>query len=426
MRRRAGGRIPQMIHSLRAFRHRDYRLFFAGHALSVIGTWIQQIAMSWLVYRLTGSAWLLGVTGFAGQIAILALAPFGGLWADRFDRRKLLLATQGAAMVPAFALAALAHAGAIEPWHVIAAAAFLGVVLALDAPIRQSFTPEMVPAREDLPSAIALNGAIQNGGRMLGPAIAGVLLTVSSEAFCFLLNGVFKLAILASLALISPAPRSQAAVATRFWASLAQGATYVWNLVPARWLLPIVALASFTITPYQTLMPIFAAEVFAGGAGTLGFLIGAAGLGGLVGMALLAARENVRGLTRWTAGAAFGAGAALVAFAYSGSLALSLVLIAAAGFGVIVTAMSVSTILQTIAADSMRGRVMSFYTMAFLGMHPLGSLAAGAAASAIGAAHTLAIAGACCMAGALWLWRKLPLVRAHIRPIYAKLGIVRE
>lgn len=415
-----------MIHSLRALRHRDYRLFFAGQSLSVVGTWIQQIAMSWLVYRLTGSAWLLGLTGFAGQFAILLLAPFGGLWADRFDRRKLLLATQAAAMVPAFALAALADSGAIEAWHVIAAAAFLGVVLAIDAPIRQSFTPEMVPAREDLASAIALNGAIQNGGRMIGPAIAGILIAVSSEAFCFLLNGVFKLAILASLARMRPAPRPKAPATGRLWTGLREGAAYAWNLVPVRLLLPVVALTSFMATPYQTLMPIFAAEVFAGGADTLGFLVGAAGLGGIVAMAFLAARKDVRGLTRWTAAAAFGAGAALLAFAYSGVLALSLVLIAAVGFGVIITAMSVSTIIQTIAQDAMRGRVMSFYTMAFLGMHPLGSLAAGAVASAIGAAHTLAIGGLACMAGALWLWRKLPVVRAHIRPIYAQLGITRE
>ncbi len=413
-----------MIHSLRAFRHRNYRLFFAGQSLSVIGTWVQQIAMSWLVYRLTGSAWLLGVTGFAGQFAILVLAPFGGLWADRFDRRKLLLATQAAAMAPAFALAALAYLNVIEAWHVIATAALFGVILAIDAPVRQSFTLEMVPSRQDLPSAIAFNGAMQNGGRMIGPAVAGVLLTMSSEAFGFLLNGFSKLALVASLALMTIAPRAKAPATLRLWASLGEGAAYAWNLAPVRWLLPIVALVSFMATPYLTLMPIFAAEVFAGGADTLGFLIGAAGLGGVAGVMFLAARKNLRGLTRWTAAGAFTAGAALVVFSYSSLLALSLVMIALVGLGIIVTAMSVSTIIQIIVEDGMRGRVMSFYTMAFLGMSPLGSLAAGALASWIGAPHALAAGGVACMLGALWLWRRLPELRRHLRPIYARLGII--
>ena len=415
-----------MKHSLRAFRHRNYRLFFFGQSLSVIGSWTQQIAMSWLVYRLTGSAWLLGVTGFAGQIAILLFAPFGGIWADRFDRRKLLIATQVLAMLQAVVLAVLAYAGLVAAWHVIVMAAVLGIVMAFDTPIRQSFTFEMVPSRQDLPSAIAFNAAMQNGGRMIGPAIAGLLLTVASEAFCFLANGAAKFAVIASLFMMTVAPRAQPRATTRLWASFREGAAYAWNLVPIRFLLPMVALVSFMVTPYQTLMPVFAAEIFAGGADTLGLLMSAAGLGGIIGMVYLASRRDVRGLARWIALAAGLAGFSAIAFAYSKILPLSLFIIGITGFGIIVAANSVSQILQTIVEDDKRGRVMAFFVMAFLGMQPLGSLAAGALASWIGAPHTLALGGAVTVAGACLLWRKLPLLRQHMRPIYMRLGMIEK
>ena len=243
-----------MKHTLRAFRHRNYRLFFYGQSLSIIGNWVQQVAMSWLVYRLTGSAWLLGVTGFAGQIAVFLFAPFGGLWADRFDRRKLLIITQAMAMVLAFALAALTYAERIEVWHVIVMATLFGFVLAFDAPIRSSFTPEMVPSRQDLPGAIAINGGMQNGGRMVGPAIGGLLLAVTSEAFCFLVNGLSKLAIILSLVMMRMTPQPKISPAVHIWASFREGAAYTWSLMPIRLLLPIVALVSFMVTPYLTLI----------------------------------------------------------------------------------------------------------------------------------------------------------------------------
>jgi MFS family permease len=415
-----------MKHSLRAFRHRNYRLFFFGQSLSVIGTWIQQLAMSWLVYRLSGSAWLLGVTGFAGQIAILVVAPFGGIWADRLDRRKLLLITQGLAMVQGFALAALAYAHLVEVWHVIVMAALLGVVMAFDTPVRSSFTVKMVPSKQDLPSAIAFNAIMQNGGRMIGPTIAGLLLTVSSEAFCFLANGISKLAVIASLTMMVVSPQTIAPARGRIWASLKEGVTYAWDLVPVRLLLPMVALTSFTVTPYLTLMPIFAGDIFIGGARTLGFLIGGAGFGGIVGMVYLASRRDVRGLARWVAGASALAGLAIFGFAYSRLLPLSMFLITVTGFGIIVMANATNQILQTIVDDNKRGRVMSFFVMAFLGMQPLGSLAAGALASWIGATHTLALGGLCAILGAGALWRSLPLLRQHIRPIYMRLGIIEK
>jgi MFS family permease len=415
-----------MIHSLRAFRHLNFRLFFFGQSLGVIGYWVQQIAMAWLVYRLTGSAWLLGVTAFAGQAAVLVLAPFGGLWADRVDRRKLIIVAQAAAAVPAFALAVLAYLDIVQVWHVIVLAVLLGVVMAIDAPIRQSFLPDMVPDMQDLPSAVAFNSGMYNAARMIGPTIAGLLLAGTSEAFCFLVNGVTKIIALVPLVIMVVHPRQRTTGTVSVRNALKEGAAYAWNLVPVRILLPVVALVSFMATPYQALMPIFAAEVFAGGAEMLGFMMGAAGLGGVVGIMLLASRKEMRGLLRWVAGACFSAGAALTVFAYSTHLALSVAMLMIMGTGIVITVNGVATIILTIAEDRMRGRISGFYTMAFLGMYPLGGLAAGALASWIGAMHTLAAGGVCCIACALWLWPKLPGLRLHLRPIYARLGVITE
>jgi len=413
-----------MIHSLRCFRYRGYRLFFFGQSLAVLGNWIQVLAMSWLVYRLTDSAWLLGVTGFASQIAILLLAPFGGLWADRVDRRRLLLMTQVAGMVPGFVLAALAYAQVVAVWHVVVMAGVFGVIMAIDVPVRQSFLPEMVTAREDLPSAIAFNAIMQNGGRMVGPTLAGLMIAGFGEAPCFLINGLSKVAAVITLAMIVIAPVTRTGPAASLWQEFREGLDYAWASVPLKRLLPVVALLSFMASPYQTLMPIFAKEVFAGGADTLGYLIGAAGLGGVTGMLLLASRPNVRGLLPWLAGAAGTAGVALILFSYSTNYALSLALIAATGLCTLVVAMGVNTIVQTIVADRMRGRVLGLFAVAFLGMFPLGSLAAGAAASWIGAQHTLALGGASCILCAIWLWTRLDELRGHIRAIYVRLGII--
>jgi MFS family permease len=415
-----------VFHALRAFRYRNFRLFFCGQSLGIVGYWVQQIAMSWLVYRLTGSALLLGATAFAGQIAVLFLAPFGGLWADRVDRRRLLIVTQAAAAVPAFALALLARLDVVEVWHVIVLATLLGVVIAIDAPIRQSFLPEMVPEKQDLPSAIAFNSGMYNVGRLIGPAIAGVLIIATSEAFCFLVNGVTKVIAVLPFLLMATVSRERPAERVPILRAFKEGVAYAWNLVPVRLLLPVVALVSFMATPYQALMPIFAAEVFGGGPDMLGFLMGAAGLGGLVAIGLLAARRELRGMVRWVAAACFSAGAALAVFAYSTHLALSVAMLMLAGTGIVLAVNGISTVTMTIVEDRMRGRVMSFYTMAFLGMYPVGGLAAGALASWIGAMHTLAIGGVCCMLCAVWLWTRLPGLRVHLRPIYVRLGIITE
>lgn len=425
-----------MHHALRAFRHPNYRQYFIGQSVSLIGTWVQQIALSWLVYRLSGSALLLGITGFAGQIAILFLAPFGGIWADRFDRCKTLIVTQVLSIVLTLILAAVVwdahtHALALDTvaasttivWQVVLLATLLGIVQALETPVRSSYTPELVAAKADLPSAIAFSGGMQNAGRMLGPTIAGLLLVYYSEAFCFVMNAVTKCWLIGSLLLIGAAPRVASTGHANVWASIIDGARYTWSLQPLRYLLPMLALMSFCITPYQTLMPIFAAEIFAGGASMLGFLVGAAGLGGIIGMIYLAARAQMRGLMRWAAIGPGIAGIALTVFTFSRMLWLSLACMVVVGFGVIATAMAINTIIQTVCDAEKRGRVTSYYIIAFMGVHPLGCLAAGALASRIGAPHALAMFGVMCIAGAGFLLYRMPLLREHIRPLYARAGV---
>jgi MFS family permease len=282
----------------------------------------------------------------------------------------------------------------------------------------------MVTAKEDLGSAIAMNALMQNAGRMIGPTVAGLLLAVSTEAFCFVANTLSKVIIVAMVLAMTITPRPGSPGTASPWQQLAEGARYAWSLVPVRWLLPMVATISFMVTPYQTLMPIFAAEVYGGDARTLGFLIGAAGCGGVIGMLALASRRGVRGLTRWITVASLSAGLGILVFALSPWLPLSLVALAMAGFGVVVNGMSVSTMLQTIVEDRMRGRIMGIFSMAFLGMYPLGSLAGGALAEVIGAPATLAIGGGLCTFVALILWRRMPALRSELRPIYEKLKII--
>ena len=413
-----------MHHALRAFRHPNYARYFAGQSVSILGTWIQQIAISWLVYRLSGSAFLLGLTGFAGQIALVVLAPFGGIWADRFDRRKALVVTQWLSIILTLILVAFTWGVTPNVWVVITLAALLGIVQAMETPVRSSMTPELVPVKTDLPSAIAFSGGMQNAGRMIGPTLAGLLLVWFSESMCFLVNAVSKFGVLISLAYIKYDLTPNSAPAQNVWASVREGARYTWNLKPLRYLLPMLALMSFCVTPYQALMPIFAAEIFAGGAAMLGFLVGAAGLGGLCAVAYLAARPRIQGLMRWAAIGPGMSGVALVAFTFSRNLAFSLACMLVVGFGVLTTAMAINTIIQTVCDADKRGRVTSYYIIAFMGMHPVGCLAAGALASWIGAPHALAIFGAIAAIGAGWLLTRMPLLREYIRPLYERAGVL--
>jgi MFS family permease len=412
-----------MHHALRAFRHPNYARYFAGQSVSILGTWIQTIAISWMVYRLSGSAFLLGLTGFASQIALVVLTPFGGIWADRVDRRKALVITQWLSIILTAVLVAFTWNQTPNVWIVITLAALLGIVQALETPVRSSLTPELVPVKADLPSAIAFSGGTQNAGRMIGPTLAGLLLVWFSESMCFVVNAVSKFGVLISLAFIKYDSPPAAAKGGNAWASVADGARYTWSLKPLRYLLPMLALMSFCITPYQALMPIFAAEIYSGGAAMLGFLVGAAGVGGLCAVAFLAARPRIQGLMRWVALGPLMSGVALTAFTFSRNLPLSLVLMGVVGFGVLTTAMAVNTIIQTVCDADKRGRVTSYYIICFMGMHPLGCLAAGALASAIGAPYALAIFGAAAALTATWMLTRMPLLREYIRPLYEQAGV---
>ncbi|MGH9395189.1 MAG: MFS transporter [Terriglobales bacterium] len=409
----------------RALRHRNYKLFFGGQSVSLIGTWMTRIATSWLIYRLTGSAILLGVVSFAGQIPTFLAAPFAGVWVDRWDRHRVLLATQVLAMLQSFALAALALTR-ITVGEVLALSAVQGLINAFDMPGRQSFLVDMVEQREDLGNAIALNSSMVNLARLIGPAVAGLIIAAWSEGYCFLIDGFSYLAVIGSLLAMRDLPRRAPGARTPMLVALRQGWDYVSGFAPVRALLLLLALVSLVGMPYTVLVPIFAGSVLGGGAHTYGFLMGAAGCGALAAALGLAARKSVRGLVRLVpiSAALFGAG--LVGFGLSRWLGLSLALIFAAGWGMMQQMASTNTILQTVVSEDMRGRVMSFYTMAFVGMAPWGSLLAGALAQRLGAPRTLLLTGTCCLLGAAWFLTRLPQVRAAIRPVYRQLGILPE
>ncbi|HSF48487.1 MAG TPA: MFS transporter [Burkholderiales bacterium] len=407
----------------RALRYRNFRLFFGGQLLAYTGMWIHQIALSWLVYRLTGSAFLLGLTGLASQIAILFFAPFGGIWADRFNRRRLLLVAQSIALILALSLAYLVSSGLAVVWHVLTIALLLGLVEALEKPVRHSFFVDLVE-RQDLANAIALNSFVFNAGRFLGPLLAGILLSAFGEVVCFLVTGLGCAAAMAALIEIRVPPRESTHHGSGLLPKLREGASYAMGFPPARTLLALVAAMSFTTTPYTVLMPIFAAEGFGGGAVTLGYLMGAAGAGALVAAVYLASRRSVHELAELSAFTAAIAGVSLMLFSYSTTLWFSLMLMALTGFGVMATAASCNTILQTIVPDDKRGRIVSFYLMAYLGVAPIGNLIAGMLAKQIGASHTLFIGGALCTAAAIVFCFKLSLMRNELRAMLMELGLI--
>ncbi len=407
----------------RAFRHRNFALFMSGQIFALIGYWIQQIALAWLVYRLTGSATLLGVLAFAANLPILLLSPFAGLWSDRFNRHRMMLGTQIFEMAQAITLTVLAFSGAIAVWHIIALTAFLGMCVAVELPVRHAYLLELVDGKEDLPNAVATTSLVANCGRLIGPVVAGVMISRYSEATCFLINSLTYVAVLITFAFIRVKPQPATGAHPPLWRGLGEGFAYAWRVVPIRLLLLLLAAVALTAAPYSTLMPAVVHELFAGDAQTLGFLVGAAGMGAVAGTLLLSMRRNVRGLLGFIPIAAVGVGAALAALAFSRWLAVSIGLMSLIGFGFLVVTVSSNMILQTIVDDDKRGRVMSLYTAAFLGVAPLGSLLAGLFADRIGAATTLLIGGGLCLLTGAVIARELPALRAHIRPIYAKLGI---
>jgi len=408
---------------LRAFKYRNYRLFFGGQGLSLIGTWMQTVAMSWLVYRLTGSALLLGVVGFASQIPTFVLSPVAGVMVDRYDRHKILLITQTLAMFQAFALAFLVISGRVAVWHILALSAFLGLVNSFDIPARQSFVVTLIEKKEDVGNAIALNSSMFNAARLLGPSIAGVLIGLVGEGICFLLNGISYIAVLAALLAMRVPARKRESPGGSVLKRFKEGFDYTFGFAPIRFIILLLALTSLTGMPYTVLMPVFVKVVLSGGPKTLGFLMASSGIGALTAALALASRRSVAGIEKKIpfAGCIFGTG--LIALSMSRSFPMAAACIAVASFGMI-TQMAVSnTIIQTVVEDDKRGRVMAFYALAFMGMAPFGSLMAGWLASRIGAPRTIMLSGAISIAGAMLFLGKLSEVREKIRPVYERLGI---
>jgi MFS family permease len=417
-------------HAWRALRHRNFRLFFAGQSISLIGTWMTRVATSWLVYRLTGSAFLLGLVGFMGQIPTFLLAPFAGVWVDRLDRRQVLLWTQALAALQSLMLAWLTLSKRITIGEVLWLSAFQGLINAFDMPGRQAFLVQMVEDRKDLGNAIAINSSMVNLARLLGPSIAGLVIAVWGEGFCFAADGISYFAVIASLAMMQIKPLPGRTKTGRFeshgtmLAQLREGWTYVSGFVAIRTILLLFALVSLMGMPFVVLMPIFASQVLHGGPHTLGMLMAASGVGALVSALSLAARKSVLGLGKMIPIAAGTFGAGLILFGLSHVLWLSTLLMLLVGFGMMQGMAASNTIIQTLVTEDYRGRVMSYYTVAFVGMAPFGSLLAGGLAHWLGAPHTVMITGTVVILGALWFASRLRALRVEIRPIYQAMGIL--
>ena len=402
----------------RALRHRNFQLFFSGQLISLIGTWMDNVAEGWLVYRLTGSSLLLGVATFAGQIPVFLLAPLGGMIADHWDRRKIVIATQISSMILAFILAALTLARIVTVWEVIVLAALMGAVNAVDIPTRQAFLVEMV-GREDMMNAIALNSSMFNAARVVGPSIAGIIVAWKGEGWCFLINAISYTAVIAGLLAMKVERKPRVHMASAF-EHIAEGFRFVRDAAPIRAILLLVALVSLVATPYSVLMPIFAASILHGNARTLGVLLGAAGIGALIGALLLAARSRVQGLGGWVAMAGVGFGTALISFSFSRWYSLSVALLVPVGFCAMVLLGSANTLIQSMVPDRLRGRTMAIYSMMFMGMVPLGALLSGAVADRIGAPWTVAIGGIGAIAGGIAFGRHLPKMRVEARRMIDK------
>lgn len=413
--------------ALRALRHRNYRLYFSGQGLSVIGTWVQRIALTWLVYRITNSALLLGIVGFSSQIPILLVTPLAGVFADRLNKHKILLYTQSLSMLQAFVLAILVLFQWIQVWEIILLSLVIGTIDALDMPTRQSFMVEMVGNdREVLGNAIAMNSSMVNTARLIGPAVAGVLIAAFGEGWCFLLNAISYIAVIISLLRMDVVPRKIPVKKKETFKELKEGFQYAFGFPPIKAILLLLALVSFMGTPIRILAPVFVKNFFNGGADLFGFLMGASGLGALSGALFLMNRKSVLGLGKLITFAAGAFAVGLIAFALSHILALSIIFMFVTGLGMMIQLAGSNTLLQTIVEDDKRGRVMSLYAMAFRGMAPFGSLLAGAAAGLIGASMTLVIGGIICLAGSIYFFINLPEMRKLIRPIYMQLGIIPE
>ena len=399
--------------TLRSLRHRNFQLFFSGQLISLIGTWMQSIAQDWLVYRLTGSSLLLGAVGFASQFPVFLASPLGGIVADRYNRRRVVICTQAASMFFAAVLAVLTLAHRITIADIFILAALLGVVNAFDIPGRQAFLVELV-GKEDLINAIALNSSMFNGARIIGPAVAGVLVAKIGEGWCFFANSVSYIAVLIGLFLIQVAPRTRSSQGSPL-AHIVEGFRFVRHTAPIRALLLLLGLVSLVAMPYTVLMPIFAARVLHGGARSLGILMGATGVGALLGALTLATRTGVQGLGRWVTVSCAGFGLMLIAFSLSRILWLSAALLVPVGFCMMLQMSSSNTLIQAMVPDELRGRVMSVYSMMFMGMAPFGALLGGALAQRLGAPITVMIGAIAAVGGATLFGMHLPAMRGEAR-----------
>lgn len=415
-----------MTFSFPAFRSRNYRLYFGGQSISLIGTWMTRLATSWLVYRLTGSAFLLGVTGFLSQIPALFLSPLAGVWVDRWDRHRAMTITQILAMIQSLALAVLTLSGHISmPW-ILGLTLMQGLINTFETPARQSFVIQMVDDRADLSNAIALNSSIVNAGRLVGPAIAGLVIAAYGEGFCFLIDGLSYIAVVYSLLAMKNLRPGLRNPPKHVWHELTEGWRYIVSSAAIHWILLMLGLVSLIGMPFSVLMPIVADKVLGGGAHTLGFLTAATGLGALACAVMLAMRQSVVGLGKSLGFAALLLGSSLILFGLSRSFWLSMVLMFGAGYGMMQQIVGSNTILQTIVADDKRGRVMSFYSLSVFGFLPIGSLFAGSIAARIGAPHTLIMGGALCVLASIWYFGRLPAIRRVLRPVYIEMGILQQ
>ncbi len=418
--------LDRVRFALRAFRSRNLRIFFAGQGVSLVGTWMQQLAMSWLVYRLTGSTVALGVIAFGTQLPSVFMAPLAGALADRWSRFHLVVLAQVLAMVQAVVVAVLVVTGAVAVWHLVALAVVLGVANGIDVPARQSLLVRLVATPDDLPNAIALNSSMFNAARLVGPAIAGVLIGWLGEGPVFVLNAVSFVAVLAALWAIRPGEEDVAPPTQSVVSGLMEGVRYVTGFPPIAAVLLMLTAVSLVGIPYAVLLPAFASDVLGGDARTLGLLTSSAGLGALAGALWLASRSTVLGLGRVIAGSTAVFGGGLVLFSLSRAAWLSALLLVVAGFGVITVTASINTVLQTLVDEEKRGRVMSLYTVAFVGASSVGSILGGGLAGILGPTLTVAVGGTACMLAAGLFARQIPGLRAHVRPVYARLGILPE
>ncbi len=413
-------------HAWRALKNRNFRLFFIGQGISIIGTWMTRMAISWLVYRLTGSALLLGIVGFASQIVPFLLLPLAGAWVERMDRHKLLIWTQIAAAIQSFMLAALTLGHIVTIWDVIALSALQGLINAFDAPGRHAFFVQMIEDRNDLGNAIALNSTMVNGALLLGSALAGVTIGLAGEGGCFLIDGISYVAVIASLFMMKIKPMEVAHTADNLFRQIREGWDYVRNFSPIRTILLLFSIVLLMGYPYMVLLPIFAGHVLHGGPYMLGWLTAASGLGALISALSLAFRKSVVGLIRMIQLSSAALGLALILFGFSHQFPLSLLLMGFAGFGMMQSVSASNTVIQTLVPEDKRARVISYYGMAYFGSAPIGSLLAGALAEKIGAANTIIITGIFCFLGSLWFSLQMPKIRTVMRPIYQEMGLLPE